>query len=170
MQFQLVMRGFSMNEAPKIDEESKPSVQVLTAANPAVAPQSPAEGSAETPSSPDWEAFQVSAIKTATENKPAESISPKYLKLIQKYPSLLKPDFRDVKHSVEHAIETHIQHPPFVLIHSMDDSGIVRHASCFYIPGCKSCHVLQDLFAYDCIPESMFIQLGADVRGTATGS
>ena len=31
MQFQLVMRGFSMNEAPKIDEESKPSVQVLTA-------------------------------------------------------------------------------------------------------------------------------------------
>ena len=50
--------------------------------------------------SPDWQIFQVAAIKSIEAPGSEQAVPQHYLKLIQKYPSLLNPDFRSVKHSV----------------------------------------------------------------------
>ena len=59
---------------------------------------------------PDWAHFQVNAIQTAQPEKAkkaAQKIHPKeYLDMVKEFPCLLKPDFRNIKHSVEHSIET----------------------------------------------------------------
>ena len=61
-----------------------------------------------------WEAFQVAAIQSIQSVHPVEqsqaealqSLPEKYKKLISEHPSILKADFRNVKHSVEHSIDT----------------------------------------------------------------
>ena len=57
---------------------------------------------------PEWALFQVSAVQQSGKNsdKAANKIPTEYANLIKKYPSLLKPDFKNVKHSVEHTIDT----------------------------------------------------------------
>ena len=58
----------------------------------------------------DWDFFQVCAIQSIEEPdkklKSQTHIPHKYQNLISQFPSLTKPDFRNVKHSVEHSIDT----------------------------------------------------------------
>ena len=52
-----------------------------------------------------WEAWQVAAIQSISPEKISE-IPSEYQKLLEKYPSILHADFKNVKHSIEHAIDT----------------------------------------------------------------
>ena len=53
-----------------------------------------------------WQSLQVSALSTDTQAVPGYKIPHQFQLLIDKYPSLKKPNFKEVKHTVEHAIDT----------------------------------------------------------------
>ena len=53
-----------------------------------------------------WQHYQVAAVASLGPEVSGQAIPVKYQKLIDKYPSLKKPDFQNIKHNVEHAIDT----------------------------------------------------------------
>ena len=59
---------------------------------------------------PEVEAFEVAAMKSLTVEQPqdSEKINPKYMKLIQEFPGVTEPNFKDLssKHGVKHKIVT----------------------------------------------------------------
>ena len=58
------------------------------------------------PSFSGWQSIQVSALSADTQTVPEYKIPHQFQLLIDKYPALKKPNFKEVKHTVEHAIDT----------------------------------------------------------------
>ena len=53
-----------------------------------------------------WDFFQAFSVKAINSLSETSTIPSEYQKLINKYPQVLKADFKEVKHSVEHCIDT----------------------------------------------------------------
>ena len=54
-----------------------------------------------------WQHYQVAAVSSLEPDFPAgDAIPRQYQELIDKFPALKKPDFKNIKHKVEHAIDT----------------------------------------------------------------
>ena len=92
---------FTLLEFIKIPKTSAPSVSKVSRSH----VRSPETPSVSSPNDPEWEVYKLAAIQSLPEG-PNKKIPEKYQKLINKFPSLLNPNFSEVKHTIEHAIDT----------------------------------------------------------------